>query len=1129
MSFDIPGGKAIEALRNAALQGEIQILFSDTVVDGVTTRAVLGEYSPIGALEIMLEGTDLRIAQANTNGAYVILGGGREEEASGSDDVTSIDENATPMNEKKRTNGGLLKGLLSLALASSPSLYAQDDDAIEEVFELSPFTVDSSDDRGYQATNTLSGTRLNSENRFNGASITEVTQQLLDDLAINNFEDVLNYVPNSSPATSGGVGDDPHGYNGIFGVTYKVRGFKVTGFSRDFFKTRIAPDSYNSERMSFSRGPNSVLFGIGSPAGVTNAVSSRAAFANSNRVEVRFDTWDSTRYGASFNRELIEDKLAIKVAAVINDHRNHRIPWNNKSDRYYGALTFKPFEKTTLRAHHEWGDVERINVRNWAAADAVTPWLEAGSRDIPDGANDPDFGDLLNPAGLASPADRAKLIEEYGLQISRPQAVQVVRASGLVDEPIYYNYGREFFTALNVIPGTAKTANNRVSFTDSSIVPMTANVLGSGSMLVQEFSNTSLFLEQKITDDLFIELAFNRQDTDTFPEGMTGNTDTVYKDLLPTLIPINPEAPRARVTGDENTIPNPNYGKYFTINVNPLNYDRAYDDETARAMVSYELDLRDRFDGRLGTILGRHSFAGMYEAYEESHVLDRYQLKNAMTNPGRKAGQGLVISYQNYIDPTTGQYDSEPLRGVYPKVWFDNKEDLPGPKPSGVAPYWFGTGGSRNSVIETTSEMFAMQNYFWENRIVTTFGWRSDDVDSWAMIGFHDPATVFRHNVSGLDPKNPGSWAGITQQASNGGDTSTKGIVFTPIPELGLGFFYNESDNFRPANAGSIDIFGGEVGNESGEGKDYGLKFHLMEGKVTGSLAFFETDFQNQATNGPKNGPIAPFHEHMIYSKNAIIDYYENQTPPSDLGEKYKDFGYYQHTFTATQDLAAEGWELSLTANPTPNWRVMFNMSKQENVTSNVGPKMKEWATHIRTVMTDPAQSDPHLLTLETNLVKPDNVSYYTVDDLLDRADQRVVEFSSLEGFADQRQPEESANLSTAYDFKEGGLKGFTFGGSIRWRSEAAIGYRQLPGGSGALDATRPYWNNSTEWFGAFVKYRMKLPNDMRMSLQLNIDNLLDDETPNPLVTREVNGQQGTNRWLLPEGRSFALSAKFDF
>ena len=427
-------------------------------------------------------------------------------------------------------------------------------------------------------------------------------------------------------------------------------------------------------------------------------------------------------------------------------------------------------------------------------------------------------------------------------------------------------------------------------------------------------------------------------------------------------------------------------------------------------------------------------------------------------------------------------------------------------------------------MIETTSEMLAMQNFFWENKIVTTFGWRSDDVDSWAHVGTLDRPTILRHNVSGLDPK------ALVDPDSTGGSTSTKGIVVTPFPELGLGFFYNESDNFRPANAGSFDIFGGEVGNESGEGKDYGLKFHLMGGKVTGSLAYFETSFLNQVTNGPKNGPIAPFHEHMISSKDAIVDYYESEEVNSpELADKYKALGYYDHRFAATQNLAAEGWELQITANPTANWRVMFNMSKQENVTSNVGPKMKEWAKHIRTVMTDPAQSDPHLLTLETNLIKPDNVSFYTVDDLLDRADQRVVEFSSLEGFADQRQPELSANLMTAYDFKEGRLKGFTFGGSVRWRGEATIGYPQLPDGNGALDATRPYWNNSTEWLGAFVTYRMKLPNDMRMRLQLNIDNLLDDETQNPLVTRSVNGQQATNRWILPEGRSFALSAKFDF
>ena len=55
--------------------------------------------------------------------------------------------------------GGSFKGLLALAVASSLNLSAQDDD--EEVFELSPFSIDASDNQGYAATSTLAGTRLN--------------------------------------------------------------------------------------------------------------------------------------------------------------------------------------------------------------------------------------------------------------------------------------------------------------------------------------------------------------------------------------------------------------------------------------------------------------------------------------------------------------------------------------------------------------------------------------------------------------------------------------------------------------------------------------------------------------------------------------------------------------------------------------------------------------------------------------------------------------------------------------------------------------------------------------------------------------------------------------------------------
>ena len=63
------------------------------------------------------------------------------------------------MNEKKRTIGGLIKGLLALAVASSPNISAQVNS--DNIIELSPFEV-SADAGGslYSINQSSSGTRI---------------------------------------------------------------------------------------------------------------------------------------------------------------------------------------------------------------------------------------------------------------------------------------------------------------------------------------------------------------------------------------------------------------------------------------------------------------------------------------------------------------------------------------------------------------------------------------------------------------------------------------------------------------------------------------------------------------------------------------------------------------------------------------------------------------------------------------------------------------------------------------------------------------------------------------------------------------------------------------------------------
>lgn len=986
-------------------------------------------------------------------------------------------------------------GSVAAAQSAAPSA--------EPVVELSPFTVNTSRDEGYLATNTLSGTRLNSENRYVGSAITEITGELMKDLGVNNFEQILDFVPNSAKAESGGLTADPTGNESIFGVRYRVRGFLLTGFSRDFFKTRVAPDSYNTDRMSFSRGPNSVLFGIGEPGGVTNAVSSRAGFKNTNQVDVRFDTWDSTRYSAAFNRVLLKDRLAVKAAALRSDKRSHRNPDHNKSDRYYGTLTFKPLANTTLRLSHEWGDVERLNVRSWAPSDGISVWRAAGSPAVP--AN---RLNVTTAPARSTAAERTAL----GMREIRPGAWNMM-ALGSAGAPLYYQGQWELMPNQNNVPGTNEANNGGYSFTDDSIIPMTANVLGSGNKLVQDFRNTSVILEQRIARSLFLEAAYNRQITDNAPDFTTGQRDYVYRDVLPTVRSINRTDPTA-LTGA--IIPNPNFGKYFTFNDTPVTFTQNYRDETARAMLSYELDLNQRLGGKWGKIFGRHNFAGMYETYEESFLNQSYHLRNAVRPPNTTRydlGTGW-IGLQNYIDIANGNYDVPNIAAMYPRIWTDNASAIPTGAAGGVSPMWLGVAGTK-TLSETTTRMFAMQNYFWENRIVTTFGWRSDELDSWNAAAARDAATGLLSDVSRVGAK-----TGRKLTASD--DTYSRGIVVTPIPWLGV--FYNESTNFRPSNADQVNIFGANMPNESGEGKDYGIKLYLMDGKVTGSFGWFETTFLNQSTRGPRVGPVGQFDAPRVAARTAIELYYQGLGTPQ-AADIWNRRGYLNNDdYFDTQDFASEGWEFSLTANPKPAWRVTFNVSKQRNVSSNVAPAMKAWAVDIRTKLTNPT-----LLALPTTLLKPDGVTYNTVSDTLNIVDQRIAEIASLEGFADQRQPELSANLVTAYDFKTGVLKNFGVGGSYRWRDRATVGYAQLAGGNGALDPTKPYKNSTTGWVGLFASYRTTLFEKVRLRLQLNIDNVLDEDTPNVLLSREVGGRRVDNRWTLPEGRSFAFSANFEF
>jgi outer membrane receptor protein involved in Fe transport len=203
--------------------------------------------------------------------------------------------------------------------------------AESEVVNLSPFTV-TTDDRGYQASNTLSGTRLNTKLEDLGASITVVTKQQMIDTAVLDLNDVFLYeastegtgnytqfTPNRNGGIIDGTANDPARANRIRGIGSPISGSGVNIAIGNFSSnSRIPMDTYNLDSVEISRGPNSNLFGLGAAAGTVNLVPSQANVTrNSASTTFRVDDASGHRVSLDVNRQILANRLATSPRASI--------------------------------------------------------------------------------------------------------------------------------------------------------------------------------------------------------------------------------------------------------------------------------------------------------------------------------------------------------------------------------------------------------------------------------------------------------------------------------------------------------------------------------------------------------------------------------------------------------------------------------------------------------------------------------------------------------------------------------------------------------------------------------------------------------------------------------------------
>lgn len=1046
-SFNLPAGDAAEALSAFSVQSGREIVFSPAAVRGARTGEVRGEFAAPDALALLLAGTGLTATMDPVSGAIAIRRQTRPE--------------TSPK---------------SAGRASAPAETTR-----EPVLTLSPFTVSPENEQGYVATQTLNGTRLKSELRDVGVAVSIFTDQLLDDLAAVSVTDLVSYAPNTDPYVGNTTDTTGAGNEFLTGQVpqFVTRGGSTGLINQDFFSSpSVPPDRYNSENLTFTRGPNSILFGLGNAAGGFSSTLKRARFRDRASLELRGGDEGSLRGTVDVNRVLVAQRFALRYAGLREVARGFREPSKDEQQRHFVALQIEPLRQTAFRIAGEIGTLRTTALRPWPVYDALTPWLEAGSPLV-------NRGDAL----------RDGIENAFGAT----QNLVMTNHSPAGEQVPILHWQNQRRSGLPSYPRQANL-NRKRSLVRPDLFPVMSNVHGVGSFRDLSFKALTVAWEQQLNRDFAFEASVNRVVSDTLiSAALNGLTEYLYADP-------NRQLP--------NGAPNPNVGLPYVesfLGVLPNRLAK----NTGRLMVSYELDATRAAWAPL-RMLGRHRVAAMGETVSSGTWSSNHRSMNLTPlpgDPGSIMDPVNTLVFRHYLDPSRGAVGVgiDGLR--YPVVFAG--DSLPPRSPGGVTVGMVpAIGGTAiKSVLRT--QLIATQSRFWRDRLIVTFGFRDD-----RQATYRGTQSDFAPFVDGRgifpDPRrfDAGLWFPRSRQDVSG-STHTRGAVFHATPWLS--FSYNTANSLQP-NSSIRDVWGKLLPPVEGEGQDYGAKFSLAGGRLVADLVYY----RNFSRNRPDASVIRGTHGDFaaMYEIWATVAALEKD--PKYLQEPYSVSGsIWQDTNTGTSD----GVEATITANPSPQWRVMFNASRRgPGRTVSRGLIVNGYIRHFLPVWRGNARW------MQTTLISGGG----TIADAVAETERVLANFNALAALPSDSllSPAWSSNLIVSYSFPgQTWLKGISLGASANVRGKTIIGFAE--DSNRVLQANRPYRAREFQTVGTWASYRRKIWNGrIDWRVQLNVRNVLDENQvfPNRMVDRrDTSGSGEVVIYRLNAPRSFVLTSTFTF
>lgn len=1090
-----------------------------------------------------------------------------------------------------------LASLISVLAAASALAQGQPSPSgagdTDETVRLSPFVITSTTDHGYEAMSTLSGTRINTDLKDLAASISAVTKNMLSDLSVNNSEQLLY--------TLGTEVSGPYGnYSGTtFGTSYdfdaidrsllpqvRVRGLATADNTRNLFLTSIPWDAFDVDRVEIERGPNAMLYGSGSPAGIINETTIQPNLQR-DRTELTFEygSFGSSREQLDTNLVLVPDKLAIRIALKDSDDHFMQEEAFIKDKRIFAAATYQPFKYTALRANVEYGSQESVKPE-WRPPydNGVTYWYALGQP-----AYNPLTGNVTLGGTPTVPISAMNSTGGANSNVIQGNATSWGNAPAFYfSEPNQYAINIYGLSGINAVTNSGPNGQSFGALVTSAGYEqyLHAGQVGGGAWEPQEISNPAIFdffdhmlegpnkpegarwnvynlsLEQRLPDNSGgIELAYQRENVlSSFNNPLNWATYGISIDINTVLL---------------NGQPNPNFGRPYDASDS---WDTATNEtrQAWRATAFYTFDSKKYLPEWLGRIVGTHTFTGNYSDSsdfsdtEGGRALetgsDWYSINPSVASQPKLIPSGGPRAYSTVVylgnagsSPTSMNIQPVTINleppsvigaGTVPVTFYNtttqqwqtsNVSVLSGSEfnKSAVNIDW--TGGDTKS--DLVSHVLILHSDMLDDAFVPTLGYRTDDYTSWnapqdlvTNDGYSEVKAPLPPSPSSTEQHHSFNWGGVIRVPH---------FLEGKMP-FGLqpGIFYNKADNFQPT-AQRFDIFGAPIAPQQGQTKEYGFMLYTLDGKVSLRVTHFDTaltgsslDLRDAIHSVVRDG-IGGAWQNIINGQNAgnaaAVQAFESWWQTSPLAANISNTFDYSFTKDSSGNLTSfsqesrDGQVLQTqdTESKGNEVELTYNPTPQWRIGANLAKEQ---------VITTNTARDALMFMNEIQPILQSPAGQVWVNAGHETWQQSAQDFINTVTSAAYQDGEPANpelrdwrfNVLANYTFARGFLKNVGVGGGLRWQSKILIGTGYMSGPNGAIpDYSREYWGPPETDVDCWLSYNLpKLIHGVDWKLQLNISNI---GVGKELVPAKADPDGTVAEWRIRDPMTWTLRSDFIF